>query len=211
VDIEFVGAFTNVAVTPPAGFQVSKDESTWGTVAEYATAEDTTETVYFRAYSETAGTFDGDAVISTDELDDVNIELTLTVENFVISRTVKITPSSINFGRVEVGDSVTSLVTLSNEGTVPVGVASMTETEAFTNTLSTTVLQQKHPKNVTVYFDMRGNIKDNNGLYYTTDQGYGTAGFTTPEGRFFVCLDTPAIQDTYGSMVLDTNGAFITI
>jgi len=95
VDVEFVGAFTAVAITPPAGFKVSKDNSTWSSVAEYATAEDETKTVYLRAYSETAGTFNGNAVISTDEIDDVNIALTLTVENQPIISTTITAPTGV--------------------------------------------------------------------------------------------------------------------
>jgi len=103
VDIEFVGAFTNIAITSPAGFKVSKDNTTWSSVAEYATAEDETKTVYFRAYSETAGTFNGNAVISTDELDDVNIALTLevTASSFVL----EVTPSTLSFGTQFVGQA----------------------------------------------------------------------------------------------------------
>ena len=67
-------------------------------------------------------------------------------------------------------------------------------------------LEAKIPASSDIYADQYGNIKNSAGQYYTTDQGYGLAGYTDANGRYYVAGSESVFVDENSVAFTDEDG-----
>ena len=101
--------------------------------------------------------------------------------------------ADIAFGRYVVGKRLRRTSLIKNVGTEKVVITAIASTNpAFESDYAGT-LQAKYPISSTLYFGANGRIKDANGSFYLTDQGYGTLGTTDSNGVLTVAHSIPSI------------------
>jgi len=115
-----------------------------------------------------------------------------------------------SFVNTPVGFKRSDRVEIENEGTEPVKLTDITSDiaqiypENITEDIQTF---PKPPANSTLFFDVYFSLVDDNGEYYTEDQGFGVAGSTDSEGNITVDIVTAEYyEDIDGSYFTDTTG-----